>query len=384
MNFQDIMGEIQQNSANHATGYYNCIPFMGMNRLERYIPGIENSTYYAIIAGTGVGKSKLARYLFMHNPMMYIEAHPDSGVEVTIKYFSLEESKKKIILAEISKYLFTKYEMVISVKQLQSIGRYNTLTAEQLEKIREAEQHVNSFLSKVDIIDTIKNPTGIFKYIRDFALTIGKYYTKEGRALTPQEHENVRSGVGDAYKLVSYYKKNNPKHFVIVLIDHISLIQPELADGKMLTQHQAMSKLSSDYCLTFRDKFGFTPVVVQQLAMDKENVETNFQGKTIEQKLEPSLNALGDNKTIGRDYNVVLGLFNPERYGITSHNGYDLNLLKSRYRSLSILKDREGIADKKVPLFFNGAVDFFKELPKNDDTASLAIVHAHVAQLNRI
>jgi hypothetical protein len=169
-----------------------------------------------------------------------------------------------------------------------------------------------------------------------------------------------------------------------VLIDHISLIQPELADGKMLTQHQAMSKLSSDYCLTFRDKFGFTPVVVQQLAMDKENVETNFQGKTIEQKLEPSLNALGDNKTIGRDYNVVLGLFNPERYGIINHNGYDLNPLKSRYRSLSILKDREGVADKKVPLFFNGAVDFFKELPRNDDTASLAIVHAHVAQLNRI
>lgn len=80
----------------------------------------------------------------------------------------------------------------------------------------------------------------------------------------------------------------------------------------------------------------------------------------------------------------MLGLFNPERYGITSHNGYDLNLLKSRYRSLSILKDREGVADKKVPLFFNGAVDFFKELPRNDDTASLAIVHAHVAQLNRI
>lgn len=384
MNFSTIMAEIQQNSANHETGYYNCIPFLGMERLERFIPGIEQATYYAIIAGTGVGKSKLARYLFMHNPLMYMEQNPESGVEVSIKYFSLEESKKKIILSEISKYLFTKYGMVISVKQLQSIGRYNTLTAEQLEKIREAETHVNTFLTKVDIIDSIKNPTGIFKYIRDFALTIGKYYTKEGIPLTPQQHEDVRRGQGEAYKLVSYYKKDNPKHYVIILIDHISLIQPETVEGKMLTQHQAMSRLSSEYCLTFRDKFGFTPVVVQQLAMDKENVETNYQGKTIEQKLEPSINALGDNKLIGRDYNVILGLFNPERYGITSHNGYDLSLLKNRYRSLSILKDREGIADKKVPLFFNGAVDFFRELPRFDDTVELGKVHAYVQTLNRV
>ena len=54
MNFEQIFNEIQQNSVNHATGYYNCIPFLGMDRLERYIPGIEQSTYYAIIAGTGV------------------------------------------------------------------------------------------------------------------------------------------------------------------------------------------------------------------------------------------------------------------------------------------------------------------------------------------
>jgi hypothetical protein len=380
MNFEVILKEINRNNENHLSGYYNCIPFMGMERLESYLPGIEQGTYYAIVAGTGVGKSKLARYLFVHNPLMYLEQNPESGVEISIKYFSLEESKKKIILSEISKYLYTKYNLVISVKQLQSIGRYNTLTADHLLKIKEAEEHVNSFISKVDIIDNIKNPTGIFKYVRDFALTIGKYYTKEGVALTPQQHEEVRQGKDETYKLVSYYKKNNPKHYVIILIDHISLIHLESG----MTQHQSMSKLSSDYCLTFRDKFGFTPVVVQQLAMDKENVETNFQGKTIEQKLEPSLNALGDNKTIGRDYNVVLGLFSPERYGIINHNGYDLGKLKNRYRSLSILKDREGIADKKVPLFFNGAVDFFKELPVLTDTAGLNRVHAYVQELNRI
>ena len=27
----------------------------------------------------------------------------------------------------------------------------------------------------------------------------------------------------------------------------------------------------------------------------------------------------------------------------------------------------DGVSNKRLPLFFNGAVDFFKELPKSDD-----------------
>ena len=69
MNFSDIYSEIRQNRENHTSGYYNCIPFMGMERLEMYLPGIEQSTYYLLAAASGVGKSKLARYLFIHNSL---------------------------------------------------------------------------------------------------------------------------------------------------------------------------------------------------------------------------------------------------------------------------------------------------------------------------
>ena len=57
MNFNDIYSEIVQNKQNHDNGYYNCIPFIGLNRLEKYLPGIEQGTYYLITASTGV-KSK--------------------------------------------------------------------------------------------------------------------------------------------------------------------------------------------------------------------------------------------------------------------------------------------------------------------------------------
>ena len=386
MNFNEIYAEIVKNKENHEGGYFNCIPFMGMERLEKFIPGIEQDTYYLLTASSGVGKSKLARYLFIHNPCQFVEKHPESDLKITIKYFSLEESKKKIILSEISKYLFTKYGINVSVKQLQSRGKYNTIDSDTIAKIKEAEEYVKDFLKIVDIIDNIKNPTGIYKYMRDYALTIGTYYDKFDKPLTKEEVAKVTNPpdkYDQTFKKVSYYKKHNPKHYVIVIVDHISLLEPESVEGQVLTQWQTMQKFSSKYCLHMRDKFGFIPVVVQQQASDKERIDTNYKGNTIEQKLEPSLDGLGDNKTTQRDANVVLGLFAPNRYGITEHNGYDIGFFKDRYRSLTILKDRDGVSNKKVPLFFDGAVDFFKELPRADDSTNLSKVYEYVNKLNR-
>ena len=380
MDFKSIYDKLVINKQNHDSGYYNCIPFMGMERLEMYLPGIEQSTYYLLAAASGVGKSKLARYLFIHNPIVFLENNPDSGIELDILYFSLEESKEKILLAEISKYLFTKYSLTLSIKQLASVGRYNVISAADLEKVKEAEAHVKKFLDRVTIYDSVRNATGIYKTVRNFAMTVGTYYDKEGKPLTSTEVMQVTGGVGETYKKVSYYKLHNPKHYVIVMTDHLGLLQPENGE----TLWQTMGKMSSSYNLHFRDKFGFIPVVIQQLAADKERVESNFQGKTIEDKLEPSLDSLGDNKTTARDVNVALGLFDPARYKIDNHNGYDITRLKDRYRSMNIMKSRDGIANKKLPLFFNGAVDFFKEMPRTDNIDGMNRVFEYVNQLNRV
>jgi hypothetical protein len=334
MSFRHVLDEIEQNRLNHQQGYFNCLPFMGMERLERYLPGVEQDTYYLLTANSGVGKSKFARYLFIHNPYQYLKANPDTDIKLTIKYFSLEESKKKVILSEISRYLFTVHGISISIKQLQSRGKYNTIDSDTLQKIREAEQYVEGFLEVVDVIDNIRNPTGIYKYMRDFALTIGRYYDGDGVELTQQEHDDVVAGRGESYKKIAFYRKTHPKHYVIVLTDHIGLLEPESG----MSLWETIGLYSSKYCLRMRDKFGFSPVNVQQQASDKEKLQFTNAGKSIEEKLEPSLDGLGDNKTTQRDANVVLGLFAPDRYGILTHIGYDVGFFRDRYRSMSILK----------------------------------------------
>ena len=334
MEFRQIYQDILSNKQNHDEGYFNCIPFEGMSRLERYIPGIEQDTYYLLTASSGVGKSKLARNLFIHNPYQYIKNNPQIDIKLTIKYFSLEESKTKVILSEISKYLHNKYGLSISSKQLQSRGRFNTISPDTLEKIAEAEEYINEFLNTIDIIDSVRNPTGIYKYMRNYALTVGRYYDEHGAELSEEEHKQIVRGTGEAYKKISFYRKNHPKHYVIVLVDHIALLNTE--NG--MTLWQTIGKYSSDYCLRMRDKFGFIPVNAQQQASAKEQVEYNYKGVSIEEKLEPSLEGLGDNKTTQRDANVVLGLFAPTRYNIEQHNGYDIIKFRDRYRSMSILK----------------------------------------------
>ena len=388
MNFQEVLEEIQQNKRNHQEGYFNCIPFIGFDRLESFIPGLEQDTYYLVTANSGIGKSKFVRSLFIHVPYEYVKNNPDSGIQLKVIYFSLEESKKKIILAEISKYLHTKYGISISIKQLQSRGRYNTISEETLEKIKEAEEYVDDFLKVVDIVDSVRNPTGMYKYVMKYALEIGTYYDKEDQPLSKEDiyeithprYDSNGNTLGEAYKKVSYYKKYNPTHYVVVITYHIKIMSGEkdYPEGK-----PAMGKWSSDYCLRMRDKLGFIPVNVQQQASDKEKLEFTNMGKSIEEKLEPSLDGLGEHKLTQQDANIVFGLFAPNRYNIAEHNGYNILKLRDNYRSLSILKDRDGIANIKVPLFFDGATDFFKELPRADDTVGINKVYDYINQLKR-
>lgn len=378
MNFDSVYEKIIANKENHNRGYYNCIPFLGLNRLESVIPGIEPRCYYLIGANSGVGKSKLARFLFIHTPLMYLEQNKNEDIKIDIILFSLEESKEKVILSEISRYLFTKYKKMISVKQLQSIGKYNTISVEDLKLVAEAKEHVESFLQNVHIVDSITNPTGLYKYCRDFALKIGTYYDKNNVPLSPEEISNINSGIGNSYQKISYYKTHHPRHFVIIITDNLNLLTSEKGGGQ---SKEAIDLYSSKYCLRLRDKFNFTVVNVQQFNSEKESLEFNFSGKTIEEKLEPNLSSFGDSRVTPRDSDIVLGLFNPSRYNINQHGGYNISFMRDNYRALKILKSRDGISDVQVPLMFVGQSDFFKELPKIEDEVNIGKMYKYIERL---
>lgn len=63
---------------------------------------------------------------------------------------------------------------------------------------------------------------------------------------------------------------------------------------------------------------------------------------------------------------LILAIFNPSRYDIKNFYGYNTALLKNKFKSLHILKNRDGDADQMLGMGFIGQTGSFFELPKSD------------------
>lgn len=314
------------------------------------MPGLQKSNYSIITASSGVGKSKFTKIMYVLRPYEFVKAHPEMGIKFNTFYFCLEESKESFIHSLMCYKLMADYGLRIPVKFLKSYT--GTLTDEIAQKVREMHRFFEEFEESVTIIDDVRNSFGIFKTVNQYLDSCGEWTWRTVK-------------IGDTEKKAKdIWRSNHPDHYIQVVVDHISLIHPE---KEYPTLHESIGKLSSDYCLTLRDKCGCTITIVQQQSAAKEQQQFTHKGTSIEFKLEPSLDGLGDNKLTGRDANEVVGLFAPDRYEIQNHRGYDITRLEDNYRGLIILKQRDGEANIRAGLFFDGASNIWEELPKADD-----------------
>ena len=78
---------------------------------------------------------------------------------------------------------------------------------------------------------------------------------------------------------------------------------------------------------------------------------------------------------------IVLGLFDPSKFGLANWLGYkiqdaDGTGLRNYGRFLYVIANRNGEMGGICPLFFDGAVCNFEELPKPDDVNGLSYFYA--------
>lgn len=100
-------------------------------------------------------------------------------------------------------------------------------------------------------------------------------------------------------------------------------------------------------------------------------------------KLKPTLDGLAGNKENQRDANVVVGLFSPFRHEIPEYLGYDITFFKDNIRFLEILGGREGGGGTICPLYFDGAVNYFKELPLPNDAIGIENVKRFITKIKQ-
>lgn len=325
-------------------GGLNCIPFREFfPRLSMYLVGLVKGTYYCITSYTNVGKTPLAKFLFVRIPFFYYLDMLGTKNEIKLKifYFCLEESKEQFIDSLVISELYTRYNITVDYNQLNSLD--SPLDSSILSKISELKTYFKRLESILTVIPGVSNPDSIIRIIRNYAAENGKFFMEDREVEAGEEFNR--------------YVPNDPDSYTIIVTDHINLLYAENNDLRT-----CMSRYSSRYMLNECIKlYGYIACSVQQQAAEGENAEYNKFNKN-----ECSLSTLGDNKIVARDYMVVIALDMPQRYGITEHNNYKLTQFGDNidhYRSITILKNRFGRSRVRIGTWFVPYAGLFKELP---------------------
>ena len=114
----------------------------------------------------------------------------------------------------------------------------------------------------------------------------------------------------------------------------------------------------SEYFVILRNRYFISPVLVQQQNMETTNLEA-FKAN----KIRPTKDGLKDSKRTGEDCTVLIGITNPFSFGLPEYLGYNISTLKDSFRVMEIVLARKGKANGLCPLYFNGAINQYQELP---------------------
>lgn len=362
---RDRIKELRKIKEDKEAGKIFCIPFVNYPKLATSVPGIVPGMITMITAGSGVGKTQLTKALCVREPLEYALKN---NLKIKIFYFALEESKQEFIDTMICNFISSKCNIRMDLLMLQGF-REKALDDKTMKLIEDNMDAVEELLNCVEIIDSVYNPTGIYKYCRDYADKNGKHIFEDKVFIKKKsDGKEYKSNV----KVYSHYIPDDPNAITIVIVDHMSLLTPEKNKdtGNTMTQHQTMAKWSTDYALKQITKhWNWAVINVIQQEQSGEREQFTMKGESIQKKTEPSLAGFANNKEIQRDAKVVLAVYAPDRYGFEDYHGYDIRRFRDTFRVIKVLKNRFGPPNKYHHFLFDGATNRFGELPTPDDKA---------------
>ena len=352
-----VIAELEENRQKRLNGDLIAIPWISLPRLNAVLPGVQQGKYFLIGARPKSGKTQITDYLFMYEVFDWWYEHRDhTDIIPMIDYWSLEMSSKLKWISAISYKLFKSYGIIASPQKLQSVFE-NYILGEDIIKIiksSEFQAWLKAFESVVAFRDNLRNPTGIFKSMKDWNEANG-YWTEK---IIPWRNEDKTIS---ERRVKDRFVHNNPNLYHISITDHISLLSAERGQ----TLFDAIQKHSGEYCIELRDSYNMIPVDVQQMSAASATAEYTSGGKIILDKLRPSDSDLSDNKHTSMNINVMLSLFWPYKYKIPEYEGWDMSRMGNSHRELNLNLNRDGISNASIQLSFLGACNYFAELPRD-------------------
>lgn len=322
------------------------IPF-SIEKLNWYLD-IAPNTMITIGGITGSAKSTSVQELYIFNVLdWYLKNKNKTDLKLSIIYFGMERKMFMYSAKFVSRLIFENEGIEIPFKKI--LGRGEKMTQEELKLVMKYMDIFKDWQKDETLIcfEGSKNPTGISKFVEEFA--------KKHGTIIPRKDGTLES---------KSYKSNYSNHLVLLITDHAGLLKSERVDG---VKKQNIDKFS-DTMRDARDLYGFSPIIVQQLNRSVMDVNRLKLSDTL-----PKLSDFAETSQTAHDSDVVLALYDP--YAVLPSDtlkdiaGYELQKLKDEkgakfYRTLHILKnsfDSNGIT---IPLAFHPYYGIFKSMPK--------------------
>jgi hypothetical protein len=354
---QQRVDQYYKNRDDVLSGKKKNIPFTGLSKMIKYVPGIIPGIMYKITSGSGAGKTQFAKFSFVYQPILYAIKY---NLNYKVIYFALEESREEFIDGLFIHILKRVFKLDIDRFALNASGG-TMLTKTELEYVEKAKNYVNAMMNHITLIDNKYKPTAMYDVCR-------KYAENEGRFTIDAKGREV-------------YTPNDPSQVVLVITDHISLIEPEYDEERQrfMDGPRSIAKWHTDYLRKVITKqWAWAALNVQQQGLDSEKQVFTNKGDTVVNKLLPTMDGLANNREVARDDYVIIGLFAPERFKIDNYLGYsvcDPATVSSNFydniRMVTLIKNRFGTPNKTLPLYFDGAYNYFEELPASHEKVLL-------------
>lgn len=357
-----MLEKIRQNREEFLSGKFKCIPFQ-LDRLRDYVPGIIRKHFSSCTANSSVGKTTLTKKLYVYDA---IDFAIQNNINLHILYFGLEESEDQFDFSMYG-YLTHLYTgMRYNIIDFESFSKPFDENAMSLIEQKGIDHIFQEWKSHITFYETVYNSFGIWREIKKFACTRGTFYMN-GVPLTTDQVINQKAQW-------STYTPYDPEEFVIVIVDHISLLLTQKDETSLMDSMKNLAFYLRQYACK---ALNYHCHSVHQQDASQESVENKKQNY-----MAPKLQGLGDNKKLGRDYLDVYGLFNPIRYGMTTYEGYDLIRMGPYFRVINIIKQRYGIVGKEIPLFFDGKTGYIRSLPLPQELDKMEKVYQLIKTLN--
>lgn len=311
----------------------------GIPKMDDYTGGIQ--PIYTLIFGTsGSGKSAIALYSYIYRPL---KDYPDKNIKLC--YFSLELSAELLLAKLLCLYIYEEFGKIIPYTKLMSWN--NILDDVDYEYVKRGREWLESINNKLVIYDSALTAKFFYSKVKHLLEENGEFYASEDGRRT-------------------LYRTKDPEQLFIVVVDHLNLTTP--IEGRSKKEE---IDLISKYNVTLRNQTG----CIASFMLMQENRNSASMDRRKAELTECSSEDIADTSAPFQDCEVCIGVYYPLKFKLKTHKEYPIIVegeqgfdgLRGRYRSLQLIKNRQGESEKAVAMNFFGELGYWKMLPKAKD-----------------